>query len=248
VTLAARLQVESPVRDDLVMRHVSLVRILAAKLRRRLPSQVEFEELVSAGVLGLIAAANRYQPSLGVPFDAFARRRIHGAMLDSLRSLDNVSRAVRKRQRDVENAIAKLRQQLGREPDTEEITRALGIGLDEYSALLASLKSCEIATARHVSEDRVARLIDFAVDPDEGPHRRFERSELRQHLARALNQLPTRERQVLALSYVEDMTLAEIGAMMGVSESRICQVRNQAVVRLRSLMRPPARERTSEAR
>jgi len=111
-------------RDQLVMQHVDLVKSMASRLGRRLPAQVEVSELVSVGVLGLIDAASRYRPSLGVPFDAFARRRIHGAMLDALRGLDWVPRSVRKLQRDVDSALTNLRHLLGREPDSKEIAQA----------------------------------------------------------------------------------------------------------------------------
>jgi RNA polymerase sigma factor for flagellar operon FliA len=227
------------VRDELVMAHVDLVKSMAGRLRRRLPSQVELSELVSVGVLGLIDAASRYQPSLGVPFDAFARRRIHGAMLDALRGLDSVPRSVRKRQRQAEDATSRLRQSLGREPESDEIAQALGIDLDEYLRLLDELRMTEVATARESEDgDGVVRLIDLAIDADAGPHVKLERLELRRRLADALRQLPLREQQVLSLSYVEEMTLAEIGRVFGIGESRVSQIRTQAVLRLRSLLRP----------
>jgi RNA polymerase sigma factor for flagellar operon FliA len=117
------------VRDQLVLAHVGLVRALAHRLRRRLPAQVEIAELVSVGVLGLIDAATRYEPSLGVPFDAFARQRVHGAMLDALRSLDTVPRSVRRLQRQAEDTIASLRRTLGREPEAAEIAAELGVSV-----------------------------------------------------------------------------------------------------------------------
>jgi RNA polymerase sigma factor for flagellar operon FliA len=228
---------DARVRDQLVMAHVELVRTMAHHLRRRLPPQVELGELVSAGVLGLIDAATRYQPALGVPFDAFARRRIHGAMLDALRSLDSVPRSVRRFQRDAENATAALRQSLGREPEAEDIAERLGMDIAQYDRMLDELRSTEIGVGR-ASRGSDGRLIELALDGEGGPYLQLERQELRRRLAQALGQLPERERQILALSYVEELTLAEIGRVYGVTESRVSQLRTQAVIRLRSILRP----------
>jgi RNA polymerase sigma factor for flagellar operon FliA len=223
-------------RDALVMAHVDLVRSMASRLGRRLPSQVELSELVSVGVLGLIEAANRYQPSLGVPFDAFARRRIHGAMLDALRGLDWVPRSLRKLQRDVDGAMSKLRHTLGREPEAEEIAAALGVSTREYEAKLDDLRLADLAAVQAAGTgEESAGLLEVAID-DEGPYRQLERRELRARLVDALAQLPERERQILALSYEEELTLAEIGQVIGVGESRVSQLRTQAVSRLRSMM------------
>ncbi|MCC7044632.1 MAG: RNA polymerase sigma factor FliA [Acidobacteria bacterium] len=223
-------------RDALVMAHVDLVKSLASRLGRRLPSQVELSELVSVGVLGLIEAANRYQPSLGVPFDAFARRRINGAMLDALRGLDWVPRSLRKLQRDVDGAMTNLRHTLGREPEAEEIAAALGVSTREYDAKLDELRLAEVAVLQPAGTgDDSLDLLDVAVD-DQGPYRQLERQELRARLASALMEIPERERQILAMSYEQEMTLAEIGLVIGVGESRVSQLRTQAVVRLRSLM------------
>jgi RNA polymerase sigma factor for flagellar operon FliA len=225
-------------RDALVLGHVALVRSLAGRLGRRLPSQVELSELVSVGVLGLIEAANRYQPALGVPFDAFARRRIHGAMLDALRGLDWVPRSLRRLQRDLDDAIARLRHTLGREPGPREIASALGVSMEEYDAKLEQLRLADWAIVQPAAGqgDEGDGLLDVAIDED-GPYRQLERRELRERLAAALAQLPDRERQILTLSYQHELTLAEIGAVIGVGESRVSQLRSQAIARLRSMLR-----------
>lgn len=223
-------------RDALVMAHVDLVKSMASRLGRRLPSQVELSELVSVGVLGLIEAANRYQPSLGVPFDAFARRRINGAMLDALRGLDWVPRSLRRLQRDVDGALTNLRHTLGREPEAAEIASALGVSPQDYDAKLDELRLAEVAVVQPSGTgDESLDLLDVAID-DQGPYRQLERRELRERLAAALKQLPERECLILAMSYEQEMTLAEIGAVIGVGESRVSQLRTQAVARLRSLM------------
>jgi len=223
-------------RDELVMAHVDLVRSLASRLGRRLPSQVELSELVSVGVVGLIEAANRYQPSLGVPFDAFARRRIQGAMLDALRGLDWVPRSVRKLQREVDGTITRLRHTLRREPEAAEIASAMGVGLEEYDCKLDELRLADLAVVRPSGGDEDGDLLDIAIDPDIGPYGQLERSELRSRLAGALQELPEREHHILSLYYDQELTLAEIGQVIGVGESRVSQLRTQAIARLRSIM------------
>ncbi|MFI5179679.1 MAG: sigma-70 family RNA polymerase sigma factor, partial [Vicinamibacterales bacterium] len=208
-------------RDRLVMDHVGLVKALASRLAHRLPAQVELSELISVGVLGLIDAAGRYKPSLGVPFDAFARRRIHGAMLDSLRDLDWAPRSLRKMQRNVDHALAQLRHELGREPGENEIAEKLNVSAPEYDKILDQIRSADLATVRQAGAGPDGRNhLDVAIDPGEGQHARLERMELRDHLATAIAQLPERERQILALYYEEELTLAEIGEVIGVGESR----------------------------
>ncbi len=230
-----------PERDRLVVSHVGLVKAMAQRLARRLPAQVEVADLVSIGVLGLVEAAGRYQPATGVPFDAFARRRVHGAMLDALRDLDWAPRSLRKLRRHVDSTIAQLRSQVGREPTEAEISTALGMNAEQYAAALEQLRTLEVAMIRPLEDTTSDRqpLLDVCIDPDEGPDLRLERRELRQLLAAAITELPERERQVLALYYEEEMTMAEIGEVLGVCESRVSQLRSLAISRLRSALRPP---------
>jgi len=226
--------VDIETRDRLVMEHVGLVRALAGRLAHRVPSQVEVSELISVGVLGLIDAASRFQPTLGVPFDAFARRRIHGAMLDALRDLDWAPRSVRKFGRTMDGTIARLRHELGREPDEKEIAGALNVSETEYTRLLDQLKTAERTVIKQATAEDGTSSLEVAVDPGEGPYARLERQELKELVAEAITELPERERKVLALYYHEERTLAEIGEMIGVGESRVSQLRAQAIGRLRS--------------
>lgn len=230
---AAVETVDTETRDKLVMEHVGLVKALASRLAHRIPAQVELSELISVGVLGLIDAAGRYRPSLGVPFDAFARRRIHGAMLDALRELDWAPRSLRKMRRRVDSAVAQLRHDLRREPKEEEIASALDISEPEYDRVLDQLRAADLAVIKRSSTDGRDEL-EVAIDPEEGPHAHLERSELRAMLAEAITELPERERQILALYYHEELTLAEIGQVIGVGESRVSQLRTQAIARLRA--------------
>jgi RNA polymerase sigma factor for flagellar operon FliA len=226
-------------RDRLVMEHVGLVKTLAQRLAQRLPSQVEVSDLISVGVLGLIDAATRYKPTLGVPFDAFARRRVQGAMLDSLRDLDWAPRSLRRLRRDVDSAISASRRRLGREPEEEDIAAEMSVSMQEYERIVEQLRTLEIGAVRSLdgnSEDGFSHL-ELCIDPGEGASAQLERKELREHLARAIQKLPDRERQILALYFEEELTLAEIGRVIGVGESRVSQLRSLALSRLRTLLR-----------
>ena len=225
-------------RNQLVVAHLGLVKVLASRLARRVPSQVEVSELVSAGIVGLVDAARRYEPSLGVPFDAFARRRVHGAMLDSLRGLDWAPRSVRRMRRDLDGAIAKLRGQTQREPTEEEVAKELNLDETAYHRMLDQVRALDVGAVRQANPKGATSLVlELAIDPDESPYQRIERAELRKHLARAIAELPERERKVLALYYEHELTLAEIGEVIGVGESRVSQIRTQATARLRSRLR-----------
>ncbi len=225
-------------RDRLVMAHTDLVKTMAHRLAHRLPPQVEVSDLIGVGVLGLIDAATRYKPTLGVPFDAFARRRIHGAMLDSLRELDWVPRSLRRLRRTVEGAVASLRKTLGREPDEAEVAQALAMTIPEYEKALEQLRTLDICAMRSLeqdSENGMSRL-ELLADDGESVLADIERKELHQHLTRAIEQLPQRERSILAMYFDENMTLAEIGVVLGVSESRVSQLRSMAFTRLRTTL------------
>jgi RNA polymerase sigma factor for flagellar operon FliA len=226
-------------RDQLVMQHVPLVKTLAQRLAQRLPSQVEVNDLISVGVIGLIDAAGRYKPTLGVPFDAFARRRVQGAMLDSLRDLDWAPRSLRRLRRDVDSAIGSLRRKLGREPEEQEIADEMSLSMADYQKSMEQLRTLDVGTVRSLdapTEDGSTRL-EMLVDPDEGAVRHLERQELRAHLKMAIEALPERERQILALYYEEELTLVEIGEVIGVCESRVSQLRSLALSRLRTSLR-----------
>jgi len=225
-------------RNQLVLDHIGLVKGLALRMARRVPAQVEVSELMSVGMVGLIDAAGRFQASLGVPFDAFARRRVHGAMLDWLRNLDWAPRSARKLRRDVDATIARLRHELHREPSEGEIAGALGVTEPAYDQMLDQIRAAEVVMVRPLEVNAGdSSVLDVAFDPDEGPHLQLERAEMREHLAQAIAELPERERQILSLYYQEELTLAEIGAVIGVGESRVSQLRTQAVARLRTRLR-----------
>lgn len=226
-------------RDQLVIAHVALVKTMAQRLAQRLPSQVEMNDLVSVGIMGLIDAAGRFRAESGVPFEAFARRRVQGAMLDALRDLDWAPRSLRKLRRTIDGAVAQLRHELGREPSEDEIAGALDMSSTEYDKALDQVRSLEIGALRQLDAPTPegGSLLELCIDPEEGPEALLHRTELRQHLARALGELPERERQILALYYEEELTMAEIGEVIGVSESRVSQLRSLAISRLRASLK-----------
>jgi len=226
-------------RNQLVINHVGLVKAMAHRLAQRLPSQVEMNELISVGVVGLIDAADRYKPALGVPFDAFARRRVQGAMLDALRELDWAPRSLRRMRRDLDQAVAKLRHTLRREPNEDEVAGELSMTRAEYDKSLDQIRTLDLGAIRQLDatgEDG-SPLFELCLDPDEGPDAQLHRTELRTLLAGAIRELPEREREILALYYEEELTMAEIGKVIGVCESRVSQLRSLALSRLRASMR-----------
>jgi RNA polymerase sigma factor FliA len=226
-------------RDRLVMEHLPLVKTLAQRLARRLPPQVEMNDLVSVGVLGLIEAATRYRPSLGVPFVAFARRRVNGAMLDKLRELDWAPRSLRRLRREMDAAVSSLRHRLGREPREQEIADAMGLSVPAFEKVLERLRTLEVGSVRELDAPTPdgTPLVELCIDPSDDGATQLEHRELRAQLAAAIEELPERERHILALYYQEELTLAEIGEVIGVCESRVSQLRSLAISRLRTLLR-----------
>ncbi|HVG56881.1 MAG TPA: RNA polymerase sigma factor FliA [Vicinamibacterales bacterium] len=223
--------------NSLVLKHLGLVKTLASRLAHRVPSHIELSELISVGMMGLVEASRRFEPSRGVPFDAFARRRIHGAMVDALRELDSTPRSVRKLRRQIDDAILRLRHTLKREPTAAEIAGQLHISEDDYDRLLDHIRSSDIGAVRQLETGPDgAPIVDIAIE-DDGTELRLERAELRRHLVEAIQMLPERERRILELYHEHDLTLAEIGAVIGVGESRVSQLRTQAIARLRASLR-----------
>jgi RNA polymerase sigma factor for flagellar operon FliA len=226
-------------RDALVIAHVGLVKAMAHRLAQRLPAQVEMTDLISVGVMGLIDAAGRYKVSMGVPFDAFARRRVQGAMLDALRDLDWAPRSLRRMRRELDGAVARLRAELKREPTEDEVAGQMQMSPAEYDKAMDQVRTLDVGAIRQLDAtgDDGQPLLELCIDADEGPEAQLERKELRALLAQAIRDLPERERHILALYYEEEMTMAEIGAVIGVCESRVSQLRSLALSRLRTSLK-----------
>lgn len=234
----------TPEQETILLEHLPVVRFLARRIHERLPQHVDMEDLVSAGVLGLMDAFAKFDPDKRVQFRSYAQFRIRGAIIDSLRTLDWSPRELRRKGRAVEEAIRILTARLGRPPGEAEVAGELGLSLDEYQQLLGDLKGLEIGTLHmeHNEDSGEEELAYIPGRPDEDPLFRCLRGELEERLTEAINQLPDRERLVMTLYYYEEMTMREIGLALGVVESRISQVHASAVVHLRAALKDLAEQ------
>jgi len=233
----------TPEQEGILLEHLPVVRFLARRIHERLPQHVDMEDLVSAGVVGLMDAFAKFDPDKKVQFRSYAQFRIRGAIIDSLRTLDWSPRELRRKGRAVEEAIRVLTSRLGRAPGETEIASELGLSLEEYQQLLGDLKGLEIGTL-HVERNEDSGEEELAYipgRPEEDPLFRCLRGELEERLAEAINQLPDRERLVMTLYYYEEMTMREIGLALGVVESRVSQVHASAVAHLRAALKDLAR-------
>ena len=227
-----------PDRDTLLLEHLPTVRYLARRIHERLPQHVELDDLISAGVVGLIDAASKFDHSKKVQFKSYAQFRIRGAILDSLRTLDWSPRELRRKGRAVEEAIRTATHKLGRVPTEPEIAREMTLSLGDYQQLLGELKGLEIGSLHmERSEDSGDEELAYIPGaPEEDPLFRCLQGEMKQRLIDAIEELPEKERMVLTLYYYEELTMKEIGLTLGVVESRISQIHSAAVVRLRTAL------------
>jgi RNA polymerase sigma factor for flagellar operon FliA len=225
-------------REQLLMEHLPTVRYVARRIHERLPQHVELDDLISAGVVGLIDAFSKFDHDKKVQFKSYAQFRIRGAILDSLRTLDWSPRELRRKGRAVEEAIRAMTQRVGRAPTEHEIAHELQLSLSDYQTLLGDLKGLEIGSL-HIerSEDSGDEELAYIPGaPEDDPLFRCLKGEMKQRLADAIEDLPEKERMVLTLYYFEELTMKEIGLTLGVVESRVSQIHSSAVLRLRTAM------------
>jgi len=214
--------------EALVMRHAELVKRIAYHLAGRLPASVEVDDLIQAGMLGLLEAAANYSEGRGASFETYAGIRIRGAMLDGLRKLDWAPRSVHRKARAVAKAIREIESEHGREARDVEVAERMGMKLNEYHRIVEDSAGCQISSL--TTEEGEITLTDAAADP----FRDVVDEDFRAALAEAISGLPERERLVMSLYYDDELNLKEIGAALRVSESRICQIHGQALVRLQA--------------
>jgi len=228
----------TPDEERVMVEHLPIVRYIARRIHERLPQHVEMEELVSAGVLGLMDAFQKFDPEKKVQFRSYAQFRIRRAILDSLRTLDWSPRDLRRKGRAIEQAIRSLTVRLGRTPSEQEIAGELQMELGDYQQLLGELKGLEIGTLHlERSEDSGEEELAYVPNrPEDDPLFRCLQGEMRQRLVEAISNLPERERLVMTLYYYEEMTMKEIGLTLGVVESRVSQIHASAVLHLRSML------------
>jgi RNA polymerase sigma factor for flagellar operon FliA len=231
-------------REELIMEHVPLIKYHAYRIATQLPPNIEINDLINAGVLGLMDAVEKFEPSRGVKFKTYAELRIRGAMLDSLRELDWAPRSLRKKSKELTKASQRLQQELGREASDFEICEEMGIELNELFKLTDRLKGLTIGSFYDVShkfddEDGDSEcLINYYPDgTTASPYFAFEKEELKKILAEAIDALPRKERLVVSLYYFEELTMKEIGAVLRVNESRVSQLHTKAVLRLKTKLK-----------
>ena len=227
------------VRDRLILTYAPLVKFVAGRVGASLPAHVDEQDLVSYGLLGLIGAIERYDPDREIKFETFAMARIRGAIIDELRSLDWVPRSVRTRARQIERAIQVLERELMRAPTDAEIAQKLGVSGDELEESLREISRTSVAALDELwspsgGGDQIA-LID-TIEDESGPDPEFslEQTEIKEALAEAISGLPEREKLVVTLYYYEELTLREIGEVLGVTESRVSQLHTKAILRLKA--------------
>ncbi len=225
----------SPEREEQILRYAGLVRAVVQRLAPGLPPHVPREDLESYGMLGLLEALERYDPAQGVRFETFAWYRIRGAILDYLRSLDPAGRSDRQRVRELERAHERLVACLGREPTREELAAEVGVSPQALEAELGRLHGYVVASFEALVRQAAQEPREPVTD-EVGPEEAAEQRELLEALRYGLRMLSERERLVLGLSYYEGLTLAEIGALLDLSESRVCQIQAQALLRLRTYL------------
>lgn len=222
-------------QDALIEQYLPEVRRIALSLQVRLPASIELNDLIQAGVVGLIESLGRFDQSVGASFATFASQRIRGAMIDELRTRDWMPRSVRRRARDMDACIRHLEQQLGRPPVEREIADALDMSMEEYRQLLNDTNSGDLLPL----DDLIGARVDeeYGDSRSSSPFEELLDSQQRERLVQAIEGLPEREKILMSLYYQKEMNLKEIGVIMGVTESRVCQLHSQAVSRLRSKLR-----------
>jgi RNA polymerase sigma factor for flagellar operon FliA len=222
-----------PPVDELVLKHGELVKRIAYHVISRLPAHIDVDDLIQAGMIGLLNAAQNFTPTKGANFETYAGIRIRGAMLDEARKSNWTPRSTFRNAKQVSQAIRAIEGKTGRDARPPEIAEALGVSLEEYHHMVESAASSRLLSYEQLAEDpeRSSMLPDT---PEDGPETVLEDDQFREALARAIATLPERERLVLSLYYDDELNLREIGEVLEVSESRVCQIHGQAVVRIRA--------------
>jgi len=221
--------------NDLVTQHVTLVNRIAYHMVSRLPANVQVDDLVQAGMIGLLEAARNYNPAQGASFETYAGIRIRGSMLDEIRRLDWTPRSVHRKVRMVSAAVREIENEKGRDARDHEVAEALELTLQEYHKILQDATGCRVFSFEDMNsmgEDHESGM----TGSDDGPLECLQDEDFKKNLSHSISGLPERERLVMSLYYDEELNLREIGEVLGVSESRVCQIHGQALIRLRARM------------
>jgi len=236
VSIRRRPKLTQAKRDQIVLDHLPLVKAIAIRVHENLPVHVDLDDLIHAGVMGLFDAVIKYDNTKNVVFHAYAKHRIKGAILDSLRQMDWASRDLRRRQKQVESVTRDLAGKLGRTPNETEVASEMGLDMERWRRVQMELSTVGlVSTTPNPDQDR-ERPMDFPGAPDSRPDRMCERHQLQVTLARAIGTLPERYQKVVFLYYTNEMTMKEIGDMLGVNESRVSQIHKIALKKMATVL------------
>lgn len=225
-------------KEDTVRRHAAMVKRMAHHLAARLPASVQVDDLIQAGLIGLMDAAGRFEESQGVQFETYAAQRVRGAMLDELRSSDWLPRGVRKTQREIETAMSRVEQRLGRAAQEVEVAAEMGLSLAAYQNMLGEAHGAQLLHFNDQDDERDEDFLErHCADDGPQPQEALHDAQFRAALVGAIEHLPEREKLLMGLYYEQELNFKEIAVVLGVTESRVCQLHSQAVARLRVRLR-----------
>ena len=226
-------------RDQLITEYLPYVKRIVHRIAVHLPSTIDIDDLMNVGVIGLIQAVDRYDPGRDNKFMTYAVFRIKGAVLSELRSRDFLSRSNRRKIRDLENACSKLEQKLGRDVDDEEVAQELGIAVEQVyrTKQMSSISFISFEELGFSSRDEKEKLLSYLIDNDENALTLTRLKELKDAVARSIEQLPEKEKLVISLYYLEELTMKETGKVLNITESRVSQIHSQAILRLRAKLK-----------
>ncbi len=229
---------DQELKDYFILKYAPLVKYVAGKVSMGMPQNIEFDDLVSYGIFGLIDAISKYDPDRGIKFKTYAMTRVRGAIFDELRSIDWIPRSIRQKAKEIESAIADLENKLGRTVEDEEISKELGITIEEFHTILNKVSGTAMVSLNDIwymgdESDELSILETLEAPDNMNPDVLIEKEEIKDHIVEAIKKLPDKEKKVIVLYYYEDLTLKEIGQVLEVTESRISQLHTKAIMRLR---------------
>jgi len=229
---------DQSIRDFFVLKYAPLVKYVAGKVSMGMPHNIEFDDLVSYGIFGLLDAISKFDPARGIKFKTYAMTRIRGAIFDELRSIDWIPRSIRQKAKQIETVISELENKLGRTVEDEEIAKELGVSNEEFQSLLNKLSGTSMLSLNDIwylgdDNDELSILETLEAPENMNPDVLVEKEEIKDYIIDAIKKLPEKEKKVIVLYYYEDLTLKEIGEVLEVTESRVSQLHTKAIMRLR---------------
>ncbi|MEK6777153.1 MAG: FliA/WhiG family RNA polymerase sigma factor [bacterium] len=231
---------DAPGKDEIILEYAPQIKFIAHRLAMRLPSHVDIDDLISSGVIGLIDAINKFDPSRNIQFKTYAEFRVRGAMLDDLRSRDWVPRSVRQKSAVLQRTYAEIEQRVGRPASDEEVAGALNLTMDEFYDLLNCARGLSLVSIEAENEDSGISpkiLESLTADAEENPFNILKKKELQMLIAEAIDQLPENDKKVVSLYYYDELTMKEIGKVLDITESRVSQIHTKAMLRMRGKMK-----------